>query len=344
MSGRDEENLAGYLAGLRRSAGLDVEAVCARTKIQARFVEALEAGRWGELPSNTHVRAFSVAIARACGTDGTRAADLALRTLAATAPVPARPGGDRSFDTPAPPPSLAHKAGPEGAPLEPVYAAARREGGEARGSAMLEASARLRALPLGLLLALLGAAGSLSFLAAWSVQRWRDREAAAILAAATPAAATAATAPGAHPAAAVPAPGALGGGPVGRLAPEAMRAYDAASAGASVSASGTAAGADAGAPTSLVLRARRPCWLVLKVDGRPPETLTLADGQKVRFQVDDRAVLLAGNIGALRVWWQGDNLGYLGPLDRRTNGLVFERGHEPRPDPGADLPLPAGIE
>ncbi|MGH7443218.1 MAG: helix-turn-helix domain-containing protein, partial [bacterium] len=66
------ETLNGYLTGLRLGSGLSVEVVCQRTKIQARFVAALEAGRWGEVPSNTHVRAFSVAIAKACGADGTR--------------------------------------------------------------------------------------------------------------------------------------------------------------------------------------------------------------------------------------------------------------------------------
>jgi hypothetical protein len=71
--------------------------------------------------------------------------------------------------------------------------------------------------------------------------------------------------------------------------------------------------------------------------------VTLHDGDKLRWPVETRAKLLAGNVGALRVWWRGDNLGYLGELGVRANALVFERGKAPRYDKEMALPLPAGV-
>src|SRR5690606_25287068 len=96
MPERDEA-LDLYLQDLRRTAQLSVQQVCERTKIQARFVEALEAGRYGEVPSNTHLRAFSLSIAQVCGGDAERTAALVRRVLAATAPAGSAP---RGFDTP----------------------------------------------------------------------------------------------------------------------------------------------------------------------------------------------------------------------------------------------------
>jgi hypothetical protein len=95
--------------------------------------------------------------------------------------------------------------------------------------------------------------------------------------------------------------------------------------------------------TQLVLRARRPCWLVLQIDGQKLPTVTLEEGEKRSWPVTQKAVLLAGNVGALRVWWRGDNLGYLGELGSRQNGLTFEAGKAFHVDHGHDLPLPAGV-
>ena len=86
MTGRDE-SLNLYLSGLRAQAGLSLEAVCSRTKIQARYVSALEEGRYQAVPSNTHLRAFSVAIAQACGGDKAQVDRLVGRILSAAAPV-----------------------------------------------------------------------------------------------------------------------------------------------------------------------------------------------------------------------------------------------------------------
>jgi hypothetical protein len=83
--------------------------------------------------------------------------------------------------------------------------------------------------------------------------------------------------------------------------------------------------------------------LVLELDGQRLPTMTLQDGDKLNWSVSRRAVLLAGNVGALRIWWQGENLGYLGELGQRANALVFEPGKAPRLDPSSALKLPAGI-
>jgi hypothetical protein len=95
--------------------------------------------------------------------------------------------------------------------------------------------------------------------------------------------------------------------------------------------------------TRLTLRARRPCWLVLEIDGQRLPTVTLKDGDKFNWSVHQKAVLLAGNVGALRVWWNGDNFGYLGELGHRANAIVFEGGHAPRYDKTAALKLPPGV-
>ncbi|HTB35079.1 MAG TPA: hypothetical protein VK842_09465, partial [bacterium] len=72
-------------------------------------------------------------------------------------------------------------------------------------------------------------------------------------------------------------------------------------------------------------------------------TVTLKDGDKLNWSVHQKAVLLAGNVGALRVWWNGDNFGYLGELGHRANAIVFEGGHSPHVDKTAALKLPPGV-
>lgn len=327
------EVLNHYLCELRRAAKLSVEQVCARTKIQPRFVDAIEAGHFAELPSNTHLRAFSLAMAKACGGDEAHAAVLVRRLLSVTAPLPTAETGGRGFDTPAPAPSLAME------PMNPVAfqtpQPAFASAGQAPGmgaalgsSSLVAASDRLRSLPLSVLLTLLALAGTLSYGAAWSVEHWRQREISEVLGsqmgeAQSPAASSAATL---APAGAADQKGASA--PV--AAPGAQSAV--------APASGVAA-----PMLGLTLRARRACWLVLQVDGKRLPTITMQDGDKFNWNVSQRAVLLAGNLGALRVWWQGDNLGYLGDLDQRANAMVFERGHAPHLDPSAALDLPVGI-
>src|SRR5882757_9661387 len=80
MPERDEA-LNEYLQRLRLESGLTLTEVCERTKIQIRYVEGLEAGRFGELPSNTHLRAFSLALVHACGGDNAHASALVRQVL-----------------------------------------------------------------------------------------------------------------------------------------------------------------------------------------------------------------------------------------------------------------------
>jgi hypothetical protein len=196
MPERDEA-LNVYLQRLRREAGLTLAQVCDRTKIQVRYVEALEAGRYGELPSNTHLRAFSLALAQACGGDSTLAAGLVAQVLSAVvvqglapepsfsqAPVlrpaapekavkPAAPrpkGPAPKAKTVAPPlepqPALAEPAAPSLTPSHP----APDEGRPVQG-----ASQRLRALPWQALAVLVGGAVILSLGLTWMAHAWKAR-------------------------------------------------------------------------------------------------------------------------------------------------------------------------
>jgi hypothetical protein len=93
----------------------------------------------------------------------------------------------------------------------------------------------------------------------------------------------------------------------------------------------------------MTLRARRACWLVLELDGERLPTITMQDGDKLRWTVAKKARLLAGNVGALRVWWMHDNWGYLGELGQRANAIIFEPGKAPRLDRSQALSLPPGV-
>lgn len=93
----------------------------------------------------------------------------------------------------------------------------------------------------------------------------------------------------------------------------------------------------------LALRSRRPCWVLLVIDGKRLPVIFLEPDKRERFLVKQKAVMLAGNIGAVRVWWRNDNLGYFGELGDRMNGIVFENGKPWRKDPSEDLALPPGV-
>jgi cytoskeleton protein RodZ len=96
-------------------------------------------------------------------------------------------------------------------------------------------------------------------------------------------------------------------------------------------------------PAELALRSKRPCWVLLVVDGKRLPVVFLEPDKRERWMVQQKAVMLAGNIGAVRVWWRGDNLGYFGELGQRMNGVVFENGKPWRKDPAEDLALPPGV-
>jgi hypothetical protein len=312
-----DEALNAYLQRVRKESGLSLDQVCERTKIQGRYVLALEEGRFGELPSNTHLRAFSLALAQACGGDSELAALLVRRVLTAVAAPGAAPA---SLATPrvspkfeAPRPAARPVAPPQAAvaaaavAVVPVVHRAGEAAAEAAEGLLQGASLRLKALPWQALLVLVGGAMLLSWGLVWGMERLKA--------------------------------------PVAPLAVTEAPAGDKVSQAPTASAEAVTASvaADAPAPAQLVLRARRQCWLVLQIDGQRLPTVILQDGDKRSWPVSQKAVLLAGNIGALRVWWRGDNLGYLGELSRQANGVVFEPGKAFRIDKGANLALPAGV-
>ena len=343
-----EEALDQYLARLRRDAVLTIPQVCERTKIQGRYVSALEEGRYGELPSNTHLRAFSLAIVQACGGDEERAALLVRRVLSATGALPPETGPsagsgqaqvavpEAKAEAPAPkaaapvPRPVAASAPRRPEPMaRPIAAAvavvavpqpaesARVAVADAAEGLVQNASQKLKALPWQALLGLALGAALLSGGLLWGVHAWQSRSLA-------PQGEAVTAVPGVEIKAAVTSPATA-------TANAAASAADAAPAPAAVPAA------------QLVLRARRPCWLVLQIDGQKLPTVTLEEGEKRSWPVTQKAVLLAGNVGALRVWWRGDNLGYLGELSTRQNGLTFEAGKAFRVDHGHDLALPAGV-
>jgi hypothetical protein len=319
-----DDALNTYLQRLRREAGLSLAQVCERTKIQERYVVALEEGHFGLLPSNTHLRAFSLALTQACGGDAEHAALLVRRILTAVA----APG---AIEPPSASPAAAPAAASRPLPVRSIpapalsgavalpQAAPVAEAAQAAEGLLQGASQRLKALPWQALLALAGGAALLSGGLLWGVHQWQQRLP-------LPAASEA------LPSASAPAPSAA----VAGAEPKADAPAPAEAAPPQAAAAPLPAG-------NLVLRARRPCWLVLEIDGQRLPTITMQDGDKRSWPVAQKAVLLAGNIGALRIWWGGDNLGYLGELGSRANGLVFEPGKALRTDKAAKLALPAGV-
>jgi hypothetical protein len=328
-----DEALDQFLSRLRREAGLSLAEVCDRTKIQPRYVQALEDGHYGELPSNTHLRAFSIALTKACGGSEEHAGLLVRQVLhqvaapvegagvallsppppaSPSAPLPAAAGGSGQAPsaprTSGPAPVLRERA--MAAPMAAAVAVPQVDPLEAADGLVQGASQKLKALPWQALLLLSLGAALLSGLLLWGVQRFKNAPAEI-------------TAP--ETAAAAPAPAQPG------------------KAGVPAVAAAAAETAPAAAAMKLTLRARRPCWLVLEIDGQKLPTITLEDGDKRSWDVNSKAVLLAGNLGALRVWWNNDNMGYLGELGQRSNGLVFEPGKMPRTDKNSALPLPAGV-
>jgi len=344
MPERDEA-LNEYLQRLRREAGLTLTEVCERTKIQIRYVEALEAGRYGELPSNTHLRAFSLALVHACGGDSAHAGALVRQVLNAVqvqglAPEPSL--SSAPFLRPAEPAKVAKPAkaaktavpskAKAAAPLPPLEIKEPEPERLKDAAAPVEnpvqdASQRLKALPWQALVVLVGGGALLSLGLVWAVHAWKARVQSA--------ASNSLVAPSTV---AAVADLAAGHATAGDANTQANGAATDAAAGQTASAQ-----AEAAPMTQIILRARRDCWLVLEIDGQRLPTITMKDGDKMSWGVRQKAVLLAGNIGALRVWWRGDNLGYLGELGSRGNGLVFEAGKSFRVDKAAALSLPPGV-
>lgn len=64
--------LGRYLVAGREQAGVGLDALSRTTRIPARLLEALEAGRWEELPDPVFVRGFVTAYCTAVGLDVAR--------------------------------------------------------------------------------------------------------------------------------------------------------------------------------------------------------------------------------------------------------------------------------
>jgi hypothetical protein len=266
------KELANWLGGIRREAGLSLGDLADKTKIAPRHLEALEAGDLAAFPTSVHARAFALAFARACGADEEEALAQVNAAFARKAAVaaPAKNGKAPRPEAEAPP-----AAAEESAPALPAE-------GE----------------PLPWKLWSLVAAGALAFLLIlnWAVSCARGRASAP---------------PAAAPAASQPEP--------------------------------VSATAESAPPQELSLRSRRPCWVLLVIDGKRLPVVFLEPNKRERWMVKDSAVMLEGNSGAVRVWWRGEDLGYFGALGERVNGLVFENGKPWRKDAGADLALPSGV-
>ncbi|MDX6584168.1 MAG: cytoskeleton protein RodZ [Solirubrobacterales bacterium] len=82
------------LAAARARAGLEIEAVAERTKIRARYLSALEAERWDELPSRAYGKGFLRTYAELLGLDAETLVDEYRRQVEAGAEPSLHPLGD----------------------------------------------------------------------------------------------------------------------------------------------------------------------------------------------------------------------------------------------------------
>lgn len=96
MSGQSpgQMRIGAELAAARERAGLDVATVAERTKIRSRYLEALEAERWEELPSLAYGKGFLRTYAELVGLDGETMVDEYRRQVEAGEPQSMHPLGD----------------------------------------------------------------------------------------------------------------------------------------------------------------------------------------------------------------------------------------------------------
>jgi cytoskeleton protein RodZ len=97
MSGEQrpgEMRIGAELTAARERAGLDIAAVADRTKIRGRYLEALEAERWEELPSTAYGKGFLRTYSELLGLDPETLADEYRRQVESRAPQSMHPLGD----------------------------------------------------------------------------------------------------------------------------------------------------------------------------------------------------------------------------------------------------------
>jgi cytoskeleton protein RodZ len=325
------EKVAWMLRHNRLQAGLSQAQVLQKTKIHHKVLEDLEAGAFHRMPSPAHARAFILAVTRACGGDE-KAILEAWReagspTGAGSAPAPKEtvpPPAPEEQAVAAPSLRIAVAQAPSSSAVQPVPEPRieRSRPVEGRSGGGLKPW-------LGWIVVALAAAGIL-----WFVSRVAHRHPAMELDGQPSVAAIPAEAmPPSKPADEAKAPAAADQAD----APEVSVAENpSASAGRGTSAAETAADSEG----ELYLRARRDCWVQVKVDGKLQPVEKLARNQKKFWRAKDKIVLLAGDAGAVKVGWEGVSLGYLGGTQRAPQWPGVRAGQEIFPGP-ARGPAPA---
>jgi cytoskeleton protein RodZ len=66
---------------------------------------------------------------------------------------------------------------------------------------------------------------------------------------------------------------------------------------------------------SMVLEAwaTEETWIKIRIDGQPPEEITLKSGESITWRAKQDFNLVIGNAGGLEMFFEGEKLGYLGP-------------------------------
>ena len=313
-------DLAAWLRRAREAAGLDEESICQKTKIHPKFIRALEAGQYDVLPSSTHVRSFAVAYAKVCEADEVEVLKLVAQ---ATGREPVN-------------------AVPETAPSpEAAALAAPPRLGNLRRAPELEQDDQVEgrwSLWAGMALGVAVLLWALTQLTAP-----RQSGDAVEKVPVDSSSVVESKAPGKTEAKKVAAekksrPQLV---PPSKKESTRVSSSDKTSGAAGMA---VAAGATGQGDQNITLRSRRDCWLVVELDGKRLPVVILAAEEKKVFYFKDKLVLLAGNAGALKGWYNGDSVGWLGDLGQRVNGLVFERGKSMHRDPEQSLELPMGIQ
>lgn len=298
------EKLAWMMRQNRLKAGMSEAQVIQKTKIHHRILEALEEGDFKKMPSPAHLRAFVLAVTRAC--DGDEKAILEAWRESGLA--------FQEVSHQRLPSALPPRNEPVPARVDPAEAAplSRRAEPSQPGAASLWLKANSAWFVwVGLAL---GAA-----LILWMISALTPRHHPGMDEKTEPARVSEAPSPAPQPATPVASSG------------EPEKSAQVAQTGNHV-------------PGELYLRARADCWVLLSIDGKVKPVVNMVKSEKRFFKVRKRAVLLAGDSGALKIGWEGNSLGYLGNRGESMNGVVFEPGKGFMSDHGQDLPVPSDTE
>lgn len=297
------EKLAWMIRQNRLKAGMSEAQVFQKTKIHHRILEALEDGDFKKMPSPAHLRAFVLAVTRACDGD-----EKAILEAWRESGLSFKEVSHQRLPSALPPKGETVPARVEAPEAAPVFNRERAEPSRPGATSLwLKANSAWfvwvgLALGAGLIL--------------WMISALTPRHHPGMDEKTEPARVSEASTPSAS----APTPVAASGEPV-----------QAAQASPS----------DNHVPGELYLRARADCWVLLSIDGKVKPVVNMVKSEKRFFKVRKRAVLLAGDGGALKIGWEGNSLGYLGNRGEAMNGVVFEPGKAFVSDHGQDLPVPS---